>query len=182
VPAMDLETSLPTTTTTTTFVDSQDVDFWSSFELDGDGGGENSNQLDLPEVRARKDYSGHSANSVSANTPGRPPASSYRTPQRPTTPSGSNNSGSSGSGTGSGTGSGRSGRSTRPSPLHPVTPSKRSGKTPSSEEGPKPLRMMCWHRASGVACSGGRSDEARRLLEYVPLLFFRGGKSKVPSW
>ena len=186
-------------------------------ELDDDSGGENSNQLNLPKVRARKDHSPgsidggykpisnstpsglltrpsnidgggkepghpsvtfqgavpsrHSANSMSANTPGPqscnqnsgsgvPPASSYRTPQRLTTPSGSKNS--------SGSGSGSRGGSTRSSSSHSVTPSNHSGQTPNSEEGPKALRMMCWHSASGVACGGGRSDEARHLLRYVP--------------
>jgi hypothetical protein len=113
----------------------------------------------------------HSANPMSANTPGPqscnqnsgsgvPPVSSYRTPQKLTTPSGSKNS--------SGSGSGSRGGSTRSSSSHSVTPSKRSDKTANSEEGPKALRMMCWHSASGVDCSGGRSDEARHLLRYVP--------------
>jgi hypothetical protein len=112
--------------------------------------------------------SGHSANSMSANTPGQqsynqnsgsgvPLGGFYGTPQKLMTQRGSRNSSSNWSGS----------RTPSSSP-HFVTPPKRSGKTPNSEESPKALRMICWHSASGVACSGGRSDEARRLLKYVP--------------
>jgi hypothetical protein len=46
--------------------------------------------------------------------------------------------------------------------------SKGSGKSPSSDAGPKPLGMICWHKVNGVGCPGYRSAEPRRLLSYVP--------------
>jgi hypothetical protein len=94
------------------------------------------------------------------------------TPQRRTTSSGSRNSSSSGSGSRNGSGcrteSGSRSGSIRFSSSQSVTPSKRSGRTPNSEEGPSALRMICWHNANGVDCGGGRSTEPRRLLWYAP--------------
>jgi hypothetical protein len=46
--------------------------------------------------------------------------------------------------------------------------SKRSDESPSSEAGPKPLGMICWHKANGVGCPGFRSAKTRYLLSYVP--------------
>lgn len=89
---------------------------------------------------------------------GVPVVNSYalRTPQRPMMPGVGRNSSSSSS-------SSRGHRSPASG-----SSSKRSGKSLSSEAGPKPLGMICWHKANGVGCPGYRSAGPRRLLSYVP--------------